>query len=190
MRTLDEKKRTVAINEEGVSKVEEILGVDNLYDHVNVDLLALLRSEFPRAEFVAVTFALIWSAVAMATYELARLWRAYDYRHFFQRLLGRGWWLFEVCYVGLLLIVGFLTRWAASALLLYVLGLGSPTHPLTADSYPAWAATYQWKTLYGIEFLYAGPLFIHTAAPRTPVSAPKARFERKSPAMKAVDITR
>jgi hypothetical protein len=29
-----------------------------------------------------------------------------------------------------------------------------------------------------------------TAAPRTPLSAPKARFERKSPAMKAVDITR
>lgn len=47
----------------------------------------------------------VFSAVAMATYELARQWQAFDYRHFFQRLLGRGWWLFEVCYVGLLLIV-------------------------------------------------------------------------------------
>ncbi|MDH3271599.1 MAG: hypothetical protein OEN56_09720 [Gemmatimonadota bacterium] len=47
----------------------------------------------------------VFSAVAMATYELARLWHAYDYRHFFQRLLGRAWWLFELCYVGLLLIV-------------------------------------------------------------------------------------
>src|ERR671914_1013815 len=36
---VDEKKRTVAVSEEGVSKVEEILGVENLYDHVNVDLV-------------------------------------------------------------------------------------------------------------------------------------------------------
>lgn len=48
---------------------------------------------------------LIFSAVAMVTYELARTWRAFDYRHFFQKLLGPGWWLFEVCYIGLLLIV-------------------------------------------------------------------------------------
>jgi uncharacterized membrane protein YkvI len=48
---------------------------------------------------------LIWSAVSMATFELSRLWGAFDYRHFFQKLLGRGWWLFEVCYVGLLMIV-------------------------------------------------------------------------------------
>ncbi|MGI8773604.1 MAG: preprotein translocase subunit SecA [Actinomycetota bacterium] len=36
---VDEKKHTVAVTEEGVSKVEEILGVENLYDHVNVDLI-------------------------------------------------------------------------------------------------------------------------------------------------------
>lgn len=47
------------------------------------------------------------------------------------------------------------------ALILYVLGLGSPTHPLTAESYDAWLAGYRWKKLYGRELLYAGPLFIH-----------------------------
>jgi preprotein translocase subunit SecA len=36
---IDEKKRTVAVTEEGVSRVEEMLGVENLYDHVNVDLV-------------------------------------------------------------------------------------------------------------------------------------------------------
>ena len=36
---VDEKKRTIAISEEGIAKVEEILGVDNLYDHVNVDMV-------------------------------------------------------------------------------------------------------------------------------------------------------
>lgn len=47
----------------------------------------------------------IWSAVSMVTFELARMWGAYDYRHFFQKLLGERWWLFEVCYVALLMIV-------------------------------------------------------------------------------------
>jgi hypothetical protein len=49
----------------------------------------------------------------------------------------------------------------SEALLLYTLGLGSPTHPLTEASFPAWTSTYQWENLYGIDFLYAGPLFIH-----------------------------
>jgi len=47
------------------------------------------------------------------------------------------------------------------ALILYVLGLASPTHPLPANSYHAWTRTYKWKKLYGHEFLYAAPLFIH-----------------------------
>lgn len=49
----------------------------------------------------------------------------------------------------------------SEAILLYVLGLGSPTHPLTEQSFLDWTVTYQWENLYGIDFLYAGPLFIH-----------------------------
>ncbi|HMA09147.1 MAG TPA: glucoamylase family protein [Ramlibacter sp.] len=49
----------------------------------------------------------------------------------------------------------------SEAILMYVLGLGSPTHPLTAQSFRAWTVTYQWENLYGWDFLYAGPLFIH-----------------------------
>lgn len=49
----------------------------------------------------------------------------------------------------------------SEAMLLYVLGLGSPTHPLTAASFEAWTVTYQWENLYGHDLLYAGPLFIH-----------------------------
>ncbi len=47
------------------------------------------------------------------------------------------------------------------ALILYLLALGSPTHPISPDSYKAWCSTYEWKEIYGIEHLYAGPLFIH-----------------------------
>jgi hypothetical protein len=58
----------------------------------------------------------------------------------------------------------FLTyRWEGydEGLLLYVLGLGSPTHALPAESYAAWLSTYLWKKIYDYELVYAGPLFIH-----------------------------
>jgi hypothetical protein len=59
---------------------------------------------------------------------------------------------------------GFLPyRWEGydEALFLYILGLGSPTHPLPKESYAQWTSTYQWKKIYGYEFLYSGPLFTH-----------------------------
>lgn len=59
---------------------------------------------------------------------------------------------------------GFLRgRWTGynEALVLYLLGLGSPTHPLPVASYPAWTSSYQWKRIYGEDHVFAGPLFIH-----------------------------
>jgi hypothetical protein len=59
---------------------------------------------------------------------------------------------------------GFLKyRWTgySEALILYILALASPTFRLPEESYRAWTRTYKWKNLYGHEFLYAGPLFIH-----------------------------
>ena len=49
----------------------------------------------------------------------------------------------------------------SEGIILYVLGLGSPTHPLLQSGYHAWTATYQWENLYGYDVLYAGPLFVH-----------------------------
>src|SRR5262245_46685267 len=47
------------------------------------------------------------------------------------------------------------------ALLVYLLGLGSPTFPLPAETYTAYCSTYQWKEIYGREVLYSAPLFTH-----------------------------
>ena len=58
---------------------------------------------------------------------------------------------------------GFLPdRWTGydEGLLLYLLGLGSPTFPLPEESYAAYCS-YKWKTIYGRELLYSGPLFTH-----------------------------
>lgn len=42
---------------------------------------------------------LLWSIICAATFALARALGAFDYRSFFERLLGPGWVLFEVAYV-------------------------------------------------------------------------------------------
>ena len=47
------------------------------------------------------------------------------------------------------------------ALLLYILGLGSPDHPLPPESFRAYTSTYRWQKLYGYELLHAAPLFVH-----------------------------
>ncbi|MEO7218420.1 MAG: glucoamylase family protein [Gemmatimonadaceae bacterium] len=54
-------------------------------------------------------------------------------------------------------------RWDGydEALLLYILGLGSPSHPLPPETYTAWASSYLWKEIYGIEYVFSGPLFTH-----------------------------
>ncbi|MEP6884455.1 MAG: glucoamylase family protein [Gammaproteobacteria bacterium] len=47
------------------------------------------------------------------------------------------------------------------AVLLYILGLGSPTRPFTPAAYVTWQLTYQWENLMGRNVLYSGPLFTH-----------------------------
>jgi len=70
------------------------------------ELVQFFLTQGPLGGLLGIAVAtIIFSAVSMVTFELARLWGAFDYRSFFQNLLGPGWWLFEVCYVGLLLIV-------------------------------------------------------------------------------------
>jgi preprotein translocase subunit SecA len=47
---VDEKKRTVGILESGVEKVEDWLGIDNLYEHVNTPLISFLNNAIKAKE--------------------------------------------------------------------------------------------------------------------------------------------
>jgi hypothetical protein len=47
------------------------------------------------------------------------------------------------------------------ATILYVLALGSPTHPIDATAWPAFTSTYVWGTFYGYEHVNFAPLFGH-----------------------------
>ena len=60
---------------------------------------------------------------------------------------------------------GFLPyRWEnnySEAHIMYVLAMGSPTFPIKAEGYRKWTATFKVKKIYGFDYLYAGPMFIH-----------------------------
>lgn len=59
---------------------------------------------------------------------------------------------------------GFLPhRWEGydESLILYVLALGSPTHPIGRESYHARTRTYDRRRIYGNDLFHAGPLFVH-----------------------------
>lgn len=54
-------------------------------------------------------------------------------------------------------------RWHGydESLIMQVLGLASPTHPLSPGSYQAYTRSYRWRTVEGQTYLHADPLFIH-----------------------------
>ena len=62
-----------------------------------------------------------WLVLGTA-FEFARLARAYDYRHFLQELLGRGWVAYEGCFILLLVIVLAVTGAAAGSVLAETFG--------------------------------------------------------------------
>lgn len=47
------------------------------------------------------------------------------------------------------------------AMLLYILALGSPTHPTDPDGWAAWVAGYDWDQFYGQHYVTFAPLFGH-----------------------------
>ncbi len=49
----------------------------------------------------------------------------------------------------------------SEAVILYILALGSPTFPIDPEGYRNWTATFKWDNIEGIEYIHAGPLFIH-----------------------------
>ena len=47
---VDEKKRTIAVTEDGIERVEDQLGIDNLYDAVNTPLISFLNNAIKAKE--------------------------------------------------------------------------------------------------------------------------------------------
>src|SRR5437667_378245 len=59
---------------------------------------------------------------------------------------------------------GFLAydwRGYSEAMIVYILALGSPTHPVDTAAWSQWTGPYQWATFYGQTHLGFAPLFGH-----------------------------
>lgn len=59
---------------------------------------------------------------------------------------------------------GFIqSRWKGynEAMILYVMAMASPTHPIPADAWKAWTSTYVWREHLGQTYVNFGPLFGH-----------------------------
>ncbi len=63
----------------------------------------------------------------------------------------------------------FRSEWLGfnEGMLIYLLGLGSPTHPLTTAAWKAWTVTYaiNWRTEFGQTYLAYPSLFVHQFTP-------------------------
>jgi len=59
----------------------------------------------------------IWSTVCILTYEFSRVFKSFEYRQFFKKLIGRAWFLFEITYIIHLLLVLAVIGAAAGTLL-------------------------------------------------------------------------
>jgi uncharacterized membrane protein YkvI len=78
----------------------------------------------PWGGVAAMAFAtIIWSLVAAATFAVAFRTGARDYRHFFQELLGRSWFLFEIAYAVFIVLILAVFGAAAGAIAQATLGL-------------------------------------------------------------------
>lgn len=69
---------------------------------------------------------MIWSTVCAATFAFAHHVRGYNYRDFFSNLLGRFWFLFEIAFFGLMLLI--LSVFGAAAGEIGAALLGWPTY--------------------------------------------------------------
>ncbi|MDR3556919.1 MAG: glucoamylase family protein [Syntrophobacteraceae bacterium] len=77
---------------------------------------------------------------------------AYSKKH--KPLLSMGWTPED----------GFIQyHWAgySEAMILYILAMGSPTHPIDGSTWTRWTSTYQWSDGCGLPHVDFGPLFGH-----------------------------
>lgn len=70
------------------------------------ELVEYFLGSQPRHAYAGLALvAAIWSLVCALAFAHARVAHAYDYRTFYRSLLGRGWVLYEIAYVALLVLV-------------------------------------------------------------------------------------
>ena len=125
----------------------------------------------PRGGYWAMLLAMaVWSLVCVVTFCLARLWRSWDYRAFFQELLGPLWVVFELAYLLSIIVILAVFGAAAGAIAAAVLGWPPVAGTLCLIACISFVAAYgnvsverlfKWVTffLYGVYALFVALSF-------------------------------
>lgn len=88
------------------------------------ELVEFFLSNGPRGGAMGMLVAaLVWGAVLALSFEFARRYNSYNYKHFFQNLLGRWWFIYEVAYLIALLLILSVIGAAAGALVSETFGV-------------------------------------------------------------------
>jgi uncharacterized membrane protein YkvI len=78
----------------------------------------------PRGGLAGMALSMVlWSAICAITFSFARATRAFDYRTFFQELLGPAWFAFEAAYILFVIVILSVFGAAAGAIAAATLGL-------------------------------------------------------------------
>lgn len=72
---------------------------------------------------MSIVTTLAWSLVCAVTFEFARVFKAYDYRTIMKRLLGKAWFLYEICYLGTMMLVLSVVASSAGEIMLELFGI-------------------------------------------------------------------
>lgn len=73
--------------------------------------------------FGMITTMLVWSLVMAVSFELARIGKNYNYRTFLSSLLGKGWIIYEILYLALMILAISVVGSAANKLLNEMFGV-------------------------------------------------------------------
>jgi uncharacterized membrane protein YkvI len=88
------------------------------------ELVEFFLSKGPVEGLLGIAVAtVIWCAVLALSFEFSRSTQSYDYKSFFQHLLGRGWILFEIAFSLTLVLILSVIGTAAGAMFSQVSGL-------------------------------------------------------------------
>ena len=99
----------------------------------------------------------MFSVISALSFELARMTRSYNYRGFFHQLLGKGWFLFELAYLALAILILAVLGAASGELVTEHLGLAKLAGTLTLMALIGvlvfWGTSLIEKVLAGWSFL-------------------------------------
>ena len=65
----------------------------------------------------------LWAALFALSFEFARVFKAYDYRTFFEKLIGKGWIVYEICFIVLLFLIMGVVGAASGSILRDTMGI-------------------------------------------------------------------